>query len=270
VSYTNADLVQQHLAVRALPADLTQNRALTLSGIAHVRFSEGAIDPDSLTVKSHRYANLGRITAALGEEGTALPQGRLVPGSVAVASDSSLGALFIENQDFVVDHAAGRLYVKEGGSLSYGTSVSVWYLPFTLYEAGVDYDFDADAGELWRRSGGVIANHETVLVDFAPARSAIESSSVEAAVRAANGLVSRQVDPAREFGADPLLALAATYLALGIVCRGGAARTLATSASNARSAESWLKLATEYSGLAERLLDDFRPGSPRPATPTHT
>ena len=89
-------------------------------------------------------------------------------------------------------------------------------------------------------------------------------------MREANSLVEREVDPHREFGADPVLVCAATYRALEIVCRSASAADLAGCNGQERTAAGWMKLAADYGAVADRLLKQFRPPVIAPASPTRT
>jgi len=184
-----------------------------------------------------------------------------------VASDSSLGTVYVENVDYVVDYAGGRLTTKVGGSLSSAQTVTVWYLPYALYEEGSDYGLDASGGQIKRLSGGDIASGETVRLDYRPVFVSVTDEIIENAVALANGMVQTEVDAEREFEANPSLGAAATYRALEIVCRAAASRELASQNGADKVATVWIKLADDYAGRSDQLLTGFRPPFNGPRNP---
>jgi hypothetical protein len=233
-------------------------------------FCAGSVQESSVVVKSLRDGDQVRRTVVFSS-GEATLQGELpVPGSLVVGSDSSLGRVYVENSDFVADYASGALRLKDGGVIASGQTVVVWYVPYVVYHADVDYRLDAEKGMISRMSGGSIADGETVFIDYVPLQAGFDDDVIAVAVREANGQIERDVDPGKEFGADSVLVSAATYRALSIVCRTAAARELAGPRGMDRIASGWLKLGEDYSGMADRLLRDFRAPLIGPSSPTRS
>lgn len=270
MSYTSVEQLRNHLIWNQPTGEQIRNHRVTLAGTVAARFYSGTVDPSTVVVKSFRDQPLKRISVTLLSGKTVLPEKYLVPGSVVVASDSSLGGIYSENEDYIIDCDEGRLTIKDGGSLVVGDTVVVWYIPWTIYVRDVDYRLDSETGELTRMAGGQIADGETVMLDYSPAYALTGDELLAAAVREANSLVEREVDPQREFGADPVLVCGATYRALEIVCRAAAARDLSGNNGIDRTAVLWMKLALDYGSLADRLLKQFRPPVVSPASPTRT
>jgi hypothetical protein len=223
-----------------------------------------------VVVKSFRDQSLTRVSVTLSSTVTTLPEQYLVPGSVVVASDSSLGEVYGENEDYIIACDEGQISLKDSGSLTVGETVVVWYAPWVIYVPDVDYRVNAEKGELTRMAGGLIADGETIVLDYSPAFTLTGDELLAAAVREANSLVEREVDPQREFGADPVLVCGATYRALEIVCRAAATRDLSGNGGLERTAAHWMKLATDYGCLADRLLKQFRAPVIAPASPSRT
>jgi len=270
MSYTNVELLGHHLISAFPTADLVCDQALTLEGTDSRSFFGAAVDGSSLRVKSLRTAQPVRQMVTLGAAETTISSLPIVPGSVVVASDSSLGTVFVENLDYIVRYGDGLLVIKEGGALSAGMTVTVWHLPYTLYESGSDYVADVDRGEIRRSGGGAIADGETVYLDFAPRYDSFDQAVLESAVSEANGTVEREVDPERQFGADPALQAAATYRALAVVCRTAATRELSGGGSDYRTASVWLELARDAAAQAEKYLAEFRAPVSAPSHPAHS
>jgi len=267
VSYTNIDQVRHHLPSAGIVAERISDQKFTLSGNDYLTFYGGAVEDTSLLVKSVRNEALQRQTVTLAAEGNVLAAGPLVPGSVVVASDSSLGAVYVENSDYSVDYAAARLTVKDDGELSAGQTVAVWIALFTVYTSGVDYQVNFEKGEIRRLAGGDIASGETVYLDYRPVYRSFSDEILKNAVMEANGTVEREVDPEGQFGADPALVSAATCRALVIICRVAATRELTVAPGSERKAQIWLQLAETYAGQGDKLLKSFRSPYVGPSAP---
>ncbi len=267
MAYTSEELVQRHLATGApVVAAITDQPLVAGTGNA-VTFYSGAVDDTSVVVKSPAGASLQRVGLTLQTGANQIAAAPLVPGSVVAASDSSLGEIYTENTDYVIDYRHGLLYVKSGGDLAAGASIVVWFRPYLVYAAGVDYTVTAASGELRRLAGGEIDPNETVYIDYAPLYTSVDEVLVQAAVLEANDLIGKEVDPGSQFGADPVLQAAATNSALAIVCRSLAARALISSPGDDRAATAWMKLGEQYGAISERLIKAFRPPFDNPAPP---
>lgn len=270
MSYTNTELIRHHL-VGAFPlAESIADQALVFENDDYLSFFNGAVDESTLKVKSVQSNELIRTTVSLSSNPTSLTASPLAPGSVVVASDSSMGTVYVENADYAVDYSSGTMVLKSGGSLGGGQTVTVWYLAFTLYTEGSDFQVKADGGEIRRLTGGNIAAGETVYLDYSPIHDSYNEDVLDNAVAEANSLVEREVDPDGEFGADRTLQAAATYRALEIVCRTSAARELSSRRGEDRAALAWMKLADQYAENSEALLKGFRPPVTGPSSPVHS
>jgi len=270
MSYTSLEQVRNHLPPHSRSIRRLTDQPFVLDGTEYMGFYAGEVEASSVAVKSLRDKTLQRQVVTLSAGATSLLATFVAPGSVVVASDSSLGTIYTENEDYVVDCAAGLLSMKDGGDLQFGQTVTVWFRPYVVYTRGLDYQLRADRGDICRLGGGGIADGESVFLDFTPLDGGIEESLLTAAVREANGMVERTIDQDRQFGADPALVSAATYQALEIACRGAAARALMIGQGQDRVAACWMKLADQYGALAKRLLDGFRPPCLPPASPSRT
>lgn len=270
MSYTNAEQVRHHLITPFPVADQILDQAVLVPSTDYYRFYGGAVEPDSVRVKSIQNQTPQRIEVTLSAGVASCSTAPVVPGSVVVASDSSLGTVYRENVDYIVDCVSGILTTKSGGSLASDQTVTVWQVPFTLYVSGVDYSIAADSGEIRRLVGGTIAAGEMVWLDYRPVYVCVADEIINNAVAMANGMVENEVDPNREFEVDPTLAAAATYRALDIVCRAAASRELAAFRGGDRVATVWIKLADGYSERSELLVRSFRPPYDSPRNPVRS
>jgi hypothetical protein len=269
MAYTTVDNVRGHLVPSFPLQERVLNQPVILTTSA-VRFYPGPIREETLVAKVRRARDHARTVIVLGENGTRFSSSPLISGSVVVASDSSLGVIFEEGSDYIVDYLTGMLSVKVGGHLSMGQSVTVWWIPFAVLIRGSDYTLDAERGSIQRLSGGTITSGEIVYLDYEPLSSDFSEPLLTTAVAEANSLIEREIDPAGEYGADAALGLAATYCALEIICRTAAARELSSLRSEDKIALAWMTLADSYQLRSEKLMSSFRPKVTGPARPART
>jgi hypothetical protein len=269
MSYTSVDMVRRYLSDSAYPGPSVTDQRLVLEGVEYISFCNGPVDGDSVVVKSIRQTRPARVAVSVGEGSVSFHGGPVVPGTIVAASDSSLGTVYVENVDYIVDYAAGDLHLKPDGSIAPSAEVVIWYLPFTIFYEGVDYSLDSLKGRLRRFSDGAIADGEAVLLDHSSTHVSWDDDLIGAAVAEANGTVEREIDPSGDFGADPGLQAAATYRALAIVGRAAAMRALSVNKDD-RAAVAWLKLVDAFSERADEHLARFHPAASGPSGPTHS
>jgi hypothetical protein len=267
MSYTTVEQVRQHLIIPYPIEEQVVDQPVTLTGSDYVRFFGGGVDNTSVRVKAVRSHVPVRTSIVFTEGSVLVSTSMIVPDSVVVASDSSLGTVYVENVDYIVDYGLGRVSIKAGGCLTSTQQVVVWYLPYALYEAGHDYTLDASGGQIKRLPGGSIASGEMVRLDYRPVFVSVTDEIIENAVALANGMVQTEVDTEREFDANPNLSAAATYRALEVVCRASASRELASQSGADKIATVWIKLADDYSTRSDQLLTAFRPPFTGPRNP---
>ncbi len=269
MSYTTVELVRHYLQPAIPVRDRTIDHLVKLSGTAEITFYSGAIATNSVLVKSVQSSSLSKKIMVL-ETGsnfvTSLP---IEHTSVVVASNSSLSTIFVANRDYIIQYDKGTIDIKNGGNLSVGDEITIWYQPYALYVEGQDYRINYADGSVARIATGAIANEESVLIDFTPLFTVYTDDLLNNAVVLANGLIEKWVDPHNIFGADSLLQMSATCQAVAIICRTSAVREL-SSRGNDRTAEAWIKLADLYSTKTEDYLKSFRPAVENPSTPKIT
>ncbi len=270
MSYTNTDQVRHYLVTPYPARDLVCDQPVQLGGSEYVVFHGGAVEPSSLKVKSTRSQTPTRICLSLSSGSAIVATSPLTPGSVVVASDSSLGQVYAENDDYIIDYAAATIARKEGGEIAADQTITVWYVAYVLYDEGTDYVLSSVRGEIKRLASGAIADGETVWLDYRPVHLSLADELVDNAVSLANGLIEREVDPERQFEVDPTLSAAATYRALEIVCRAAASRELASGSGGDKVALAWIRLADDYTARSESLLNSFRPPFDSPRNPVHS
>ncbi len=266
--YTTPDLIRRHLISTYPLQSRVTDHSLVVPDSDWVIFWGGAVDASTCTVKALRTATLTRVAVTLNATATTFAASPVVRGSVTVASDSSLGTIFTESVDFIIDYEQGTISPASSGALLPGQAVTLWYLPYTVLTLGIDFDLDDAHGRLRRHLGGSLVSGATIHVDFTPIFAGVDDDMAASAAGTANALIECEVDPTRQFEADPILGLAATFRALELLCRTAAARELSSLRGQDKVATVWLKLADDYAARSSTLIANFRapitsPHSPR-------
>jgi hypothetical protein len=270
MSYTNIELVKKHISLddagyglrRDYPVIFIEQEWIVLPGRGLVK--------SSLRVKAIRDYSPVSEEIVLSDGIVSLTNNYLVPNSTTVASDSSLGTIYKENTDYSVDCDNGKIRRLDGGSIECDSTVSVWYYHYSLYGEDSDYGVDYREGMIRRLPGSTIETNQTVLVDYQLSGNQLDDPILSEAVLEANAIVERQVDRHRQFGADPILQTAATFLAVSLVCRMMAASDLKFDPLGRQTASAWLSLAESYRNDYDGLLKGFRPQAARLSGPSHT
>lgn len=270
MSYTNTDMVKNHIRLDDLTPASVYNHPVILTGTEWVDLPGEAIKDYSVAIKavSHTEPYYERII--LADLPIVLSGGPAVAASMTVASDSSLGRIFEENVDYMVDHSGYTIMRLPGGAIASGSDLSVWYFPYQTYVENQDYQVEYIKGRVRRLSGSAINSGQQVLIDYELSPSAREDSIIAAAVTHANNIVEAQIDPAGKFGASPILQSAATFLAISLVCRMAAAVTLGSNTAAHQNATAWLTLSESYRRDFDDMIKLFHPDAGRPKPPILT
>jgi hypothetical protein len=270
MSYTTIERVKSYLTSNYAVAERVVDLPITLLDTTPLKFWGCAIEAGSLRVKSQQTLSPVRQTITVSVNGMTVTNSPIVRGSVVLATDSSLGRIYIENLDYIVQYESSTLQPKSGGALVIGQNVVVWYIPMHLYAAGEDYAIDHDRAEIRRLVGGGIESGETIDLDFVPVFTGFDEQLIAVAVNEANSAIEREIDPERQFGADESLVAAATCKALEIVCFSAASRELSNGRGLDKIALTWLILAESYHQRGANLLSSFRPTATGPSAPVHS
>lgn len=147
-----------------------------------------------------------------------LQRGELIPDTVVVSSDSSLGSIYIENVDYHVDYDAGKITRLSSGSIPSGSSAAIWYLYFRVYQAGTDYDLNYSTGEINIVPGGAIEDGQWVFVDYQVEFGFFGDDLISNAIVEADGEIQSRLQPAFQDATDQNLITGETYWAVSILC----------------------------------------------------
>jgi hypothetical protein len=267
MSYTSEDQVKLYLQSSQAVSESILDQPVTLVDNVDTVFFDGSVEPDSVIVKSVQRQPVVRRSLELVSETVSLGVEQVARDSFLAAADSSLSEIYEEGADFTVDRASGIFRIKPGGALSVGNTVTVWYRACRLYEEGIDYTVDASRSSLRRTTSGDIGSGEQVLVDYSPVWLNPPEALVRRVVNDANSLVTQQVDPEGKFGNDLTLSAAATWLAVSLICRMSAIRSLAGGQRAEQASRGWLQIADDYQRLSKELLISFQPPKPGMSQP---
>ncbi len=179
----------------------------------HTQLKEG-----SLVVKGKELGAPQATLVTLGELPASLGAANLIPDSVVVASDSSLGRIYAEHIDYHIDYLHGTI-VRLEGEIPAGATVAVWFFPYRIYQRGRDYSADHLRGTLRRIGGGQIEDGQTVFVDYETQTLTLNDSQLDNAVAEADDLLLSLIDEAYYDSSSQSLVTAETYLALAVLCR---------------------------------------------------
>lgn len=263
MSYTNSQLVKKHFVFPESLILPQREIPILLEGTDWKELSGNGIASGSLKIKAQRDYLPVKEEFQLTETGEAPVYADIVPGSLTVAGDSSLGTIYRENIDYYFDYLGDRLKRLPGGLIGEGATVAVWYFRYHLYHEGTDFVAEYQQGRIRRLAGGNIAAGQRVFVDFDIPLGSLNDAVYEQAASEASSIIEREIDPGGAFGADEALQTAATFLAASLLCR------IAAAGGNTARAD-WLKLSESYRNDYENLLKPFRTAVSRLNPPTRT
>jgi hypothetical protein len=259
--FTNAQLVRKHLIEHSATGQSVENFTLKLIGTMPVKLPSAPLLSLSDKVKGKEDLTPKPETALLTLAGVQLTSTDLIPESVAVASDSSLGTIYVEQVDFAVDYPAGKIRRLPGGALSIDTAVTVWYVSFKIYVRNVDYKIDYGKAEITRLTTGVIEDGQTVFVDFKIDPAFLGLEVIEGAVAEAESQIILHIDPVYLDSSDPALATGATYLAVSILAQVKALESMQSASPSHQLSRSWASMSNFY---RKRAIDFLAPFAKKP------
>ena len=269
MSYTNIELIKKHIEFIQPVSESIFNQLVVCNSNSGIKIFNGSILENSVKVKTINSTKPTKKTVTISEDSFAIHTTPIVRDSLICASDSSLGRLYTEHIDFVIDYQNAVCTIKAGGQLALTDTITFFFIPYSVYSENSDYKIDYPYGEIQRITTGNIQVGESLYIDYAPVYNNYTDDILTNAVTEANAIIERDVDPNKEFGADLVLQTAATYRTLEILCRSSAMRELIAS-SKKDNVNSWLKLADMYLQRAENLVISFKSPYKPLQKPTHS
>jgi hypothetical protein len=261
MAFTNIALVRKHIFQYHLGTERIENSPCQLIGIGWIQLPHISILSDSEKVKGkEQFSPTKEEVTLTAEEWVNLSHSELIFESVVVASDSSLGQIYVENLDYSIDYDQGKIKRNASGNISDTTKVAVWYLFYRVYAKGSDYQIDYSNGEIKRVQSGVIEDGQWVLIDYKVEYGSLSDEIISNAISEANAQVLKFIDSSYYHSTEQSLVTAETYLAVSILCGIKAAEALNSKISGAFSNASfsaWQSLSDSYRKKAYLILSDY-------------
>jgi len=259
--FTNIDLVKKHLVQHQIGVNKKEDFLVQLSGNSPVKLPDNNISANSEKVKGKEQIapTLETVSFASGDI-IQLLHSDLIPETVVVAKDSSLGQVYTEHADYHIDYDSGKISRIATGSIIAGASVVIWYLYFRVYVKGTDYDFDYIKREITRRTSGAIEDGQWIFVDYTSEFGFLNDDLISNAIVEASAKILEIIDSTYQNSTDQGLISGETYLAVSILCNVKAleSMTLNLPGTQAKAlASSWSDLSGLYQKQAFEVLSKF-------------
>jgi hypothetical protein len=266
MSFTNIDLVKKHIREHQLGATNIENVSCHLLGETPFQLPHINLLPSSERVKGKEQNVPTQEDVSFSTSDTAsLAQKELIPDTVVVAKDSSLGEIYVENIDYSIDYDNGRITRIPDGSIPLGSEIVIWYLFFRIYSKDADYQIDYNKGQITRINSGEIEDGQWVLADYTVEFGLLSDEVMTNAMVEANDEILKVIDPSYSESTDQSLVTVETYLAVSILCNIKALEVMSQNpGSTAESLSSaWSNMSSVYRERVFDLLREFRkdPGS---------
>lgn len=265
MGFTNLDLVKKHMLEHELGTVAKENVACHMVGETPFQLPHVLLLSGSEKIKAKETATpISEPADFSTSDNLKLDHQELVPDTVVVASDSSLGQIYVENVDYTVDYDGGTISRISSGAIPPASSAVVWYLYFRVYVKDTDYQIDYARGLVKRLASGDIEDGQWVLVDYTVEMALLSDEVMENAIKEAHSQVLKYIDPSFAHSTDGSLAAAETYLAVSILCNIKAmeAMTQNVAAGGGWQTHSlslaWSKMSCAYRQQAFEILKEFR------------
>lgn len=261
MGWTDTDTVKKHLVNLDLCPTVYNDVAAYISATGTAQLPHRGIV--SLSEKVKRMLQLEPTAQASvtlnGETWVQLSYSDLVPEEIVIGSDDGLGTVYQRDLDYAFDPENGKVRRIDGGAISDGADVQLYYLRYEVMTKGSDYSIDYSTGVLTRLPGGDLEPETTVWVDYQlSAASGADQLIDEAITEAEDKILARLKDDYNEESTDQGLVTGATELTLAVVCRGMAANALADGVTAAEGrARGWRDLSEHFERSAWLTLRPF-------------
>lgn len=265
MGFTNIDLVKKHILEHELGTVSKENVACRLVGEAPFQLPHMLLVAGSEQVKAkEQNVPLSETVSFASSDTVQLAHQELIPDTVVVAKDSSLGQIYSENVDYSIQYDDGRLTRIPSGSIPEASSAVIWYLCFRVYAGDTDYEIDYGKGHIKRISSGDIEDGQWVLVDYRVEFALLSDEVVENAIKEANQQILDYIDSSYANSADSSLVTAETYLAVSVLCNVKAMEAMTQNLASGTGWQAhslslaWSKMSGVYRSQAYELLKKFR------------
>jgi hypothetical protein len=258
--FTTNEIVKKHILDHHIGSAIVSNEAAQIAASDPTQLRQQMILASSETVKAKEQNIPIRetITFSSGDE-VQLGHPKLIPDSIIVASDSSLGIVYVENIDYHIDYNLGTARRLTVSAIPANSEIVIWYQFYRVYQRGIDYDIDYQAGTIRRRSSGAIEAGQWVLIDYTSEYGSLDDASIDNAIAEANEQIISFIEESYRESSDRGLVMAETYLSVSIICRIKAMESLSPVRAKAsgNDAQSWAAISEMYSKEAFNILSRF-------------
>jgi hypothetical protein len=260
--WTNSDIISKHLQDLVLNQPDISDYEMILEGIQNNPLAHQNIVDGSVTVKIQRSLDLSFKEVTLIGTTPSSIEPYLIKGMILVTLDTSFQTVYVENKDFIIDYTAGTIErASVNCSISSGTTVYVYYIPFDICVLNTDYGVNYVDGQIRRIVGSSIPDSATVFVDYSFSTSSSPTELIETSIIEAESYMSTfLIDVTSE---DDILQSIATYFSLSIICNSFGIKELRYRSDNSDSlSKQWNSLATSFREKAESLFLTFKSSLP--------
>lgn len=260
--FTNITIIRKHLAELRKTLRTVEDFYLHLDGTEEHDLPHKNIKLESEKVKGREKNSPELQSVVIGNDPVALNHTNLIPQSIVVASDESLGMIYKENVDFHAEYKDGTISRIATGAIPADSEVAVWYYYYRIYNRNTDYAMIYSSGKIIRLTEGAIEDGQALWIDYEVEAGSFGDDMLTQALEEANAILRGEI--ADEFleSDDSRLTVAETYLALAVLARMKTLELLQSQYIDAREksgiADDYLRLGKSYSDQAEYLLRDFR------------
>ncbi len=265
MGFSNIDLVKKHILEHELGTVGKENVACRLVGEVPFQLPHVLILSGSEKVKAkEQNTPVCEMVSFDSSDTVQLSNQELIPDTVVVASDSSLGEIYAENVDYCIQYDEGKITRIQGGSIPQASSVAVWYFYFRVYIRDTDYQIDYTKGQIKRLSSGDIKDGQWIMADYTVEFALLSDEVIENAIREANDQILQMIDSAYANSTDQSLITAETYLAVSLLCNIKAMEAMTQNATSGSGGQAhsislaWAKMSEVYRQQALELLRRFK------------
>jgi hypothetical protein len=265
MGFTNIYLVKKHILEHELGTISKENVACHLVGESPFQLPHILLLSDSEKVKaSEQNVPTQEIISFASSDSVNLSHQELIPDTVVVAKDSSLGEIYVENVDYSINYDGGSINRISSGSIPPDSPVVIWYLFYRLYVRDTDYQINYTKGQIKRLSSGDIEDGQWVLVDYTVEFALLSDEVIENSVQEASHQILQYIDPTYANSTDQSLVTAETYLAVSILCNIKAMEAMTQNVASGTGSQAhnmslaWSRMSITYREHAYQILKSFK------------
>ena len=261
MAFTNSATVKK--IIQTLPTTFPNifDEELKLDSFTKSFLQYTAIDAASEVVKIVRQitpTNQNLIT--LNDETPANLSGTfIVPKTVVVASDQTLATLYIENDDYLINYSTGTVARCLGTTIPNGSTISIWYIPYTQLTEGSDYNIDNAEGSIVRRAGTSIPDGARVYIDYSHTQQDVSDNLIDETILQSDEFFLKIIKDEHLASMEQTIKSASTNYTMYLICLSMSQKALRLGRTISDDlADKWIKLSEHYLSSAETFLSWYR------------